>query len=365
MACDRCDESREAGYAFCVSCGEPLDSCPECERARAEGAAFCPKCGRPLREPEPVEKPDALRSITSLSIPIVSILLIAEIIILLVGAASVWSWAGGATENVLILKPELAVIGTIGGLPLQIFWVVQVVIIVAAVVIIAYQTLPALKAPAEQRSEKLRGSPLYWMAMLLCVNLFLNVVLALFQLDSVGNTADIPIGMEPEALYAFANAAVWEEVITRIAFIGVPMAILAACHLRKDFLKYLLGGFGMSRTAIVLIVVSAVIFGFGHMSGWGLWKVLPTLITGLILGYLYVRFGVHVSITFHFIVDYMATMIDGSAVLIVGVLMILMIILGIPGLIDVLRRMWGSRGQLKEMPAVMPPDQESMLRRRD
>lgn len=365
MACDRCDESREAGYAFCVSCGEPLDSCPECESARAGGAAFCPRCGRPLREPEPAERADPIRSMTTLSVPIVAVLLIAEIVILLAGAASVWSWAGGVDVNVLILKPELEVIGTIGGLPLQLFWVAQVAIIVASVIVIGYQTLPALKAPAEKRSERIRGTPLYWMATLLCVSLFLNVVVAVFQLDSVGNTADVPIGMEPEALYSFANAAVWEEIITRVAFIGVPMAVLAACHLRKDFLKYLLGGFGISRTAIVLIVVSAVIFGFGHMSGWGLWKVLPTLITGLALGYLYARFGVHVSITFHFVVDYMATMIDGPAVLVVGILMILMIILGIPGLIDVLRRIWHSKDYLKGMPAVMPPDQESMLRRRD
>ncbi len=162
-----------------------------------------------------------------------------------------------------------------------------------------------------------------------------------------------------------ADAAVWEEVIVRMAFIGVPMAVLALCHLRKDFWKYLLGGFGMSRLSVVLILVSALVFGFGHLSGWGFWKVLPTTITGIALGYLYVRFGIHVSIAFHFLVDYMAILIDGPTAILMNLIMILIIIASIPCLFDIFRRLRILPKALREMPAVIPPDQESRLFRRD
>ena len=145
----------------------------------------------------------------------------------------------------LLLVPKLVSIGALGGTGLQLFWIVIVAAIVASVALVLYQTLPALRAPREKVAEEFSKTPLYWV---------------------------------------YANAAVWEEVITRIVWIGVPMAVLGLLCKKKDALKYLVGGFGMSRAALVLIVISSVIFGFGHLSGWGLWKVIPTLISGLAMG---------------------------------------------------------------------------------
>ena len=237
--------------------------------------------------------------------------------------------------------------------------------IVASVALVLYQTLPALRAPRERVAEEFSKTPLYWVAMLLGVALFLNVVCVVIQIDEVNLPTDSAIGFIPEALYAYANAAVWEEVITRIVWIGVPMAVLGLLCKKKDALKYLVGGFGMSRAALVLIVISSVIFGFGHLSGWGLWKVIPTLISGLAMGYLYVRFGVHASIVFHFIVDYMAVLASGSTALLVSAILMVIIISGIPALIEIGRKMLRAPEAVKGMPNIIPPDQESIFSRRD
>ena len=361
MTCDRCDESREAGYEFCIGCGEPIDDCPECDASRSEGFAFCPRCGRALTQPES-EKPGPWRPFIALAAAIVTALLVIEVVALIVGAPSVWSWAADSVQDILILKPELHVAGYIGGLSLQLFWAVQVAVLLASAFILFRQSTGALT----QRDivEAVSKTPMYHVAMLLCAALLLNVLVILPEIGSL-EVADTPSGFVPEALYAYANAAVWEEVIARIAFIGVPMAVLAACHLRRDFSLYLLGGFGMSRLALVLIFVSAMVFGFAHMPGWGLWKVLPTFISGFAMGYLYVRFGIHASIMFHFAVDYMGVLVVGPAAIVVSLIMFAVIVLGIPSIIEIARKIWANRSELREMPAVMPPDQESIFFRRD
>ena len=367
MTCDRCDESREAGHSFCMHCGAPL-ACPDCMEAREQGCRFCPSCGRPLATTGHGKSQTVwtvLRNIVLCVVPLLVILLATETIALVVGFSDVLEWAGRNTAEVLVLIPRLEVAGYLSGLGLQIYWIAVFAAIAISVAVILWQSLPAAKNPStEEARERFSETPVFWLALLLCASLFLNVIVAMFSMDA-SSADNVTVGFVPEALYSFANAAVWEELITRVAYIGLPMAILALLSKRKDFLRYLVGGFGMSRIALILMLLSAIVFGFGHLSGWGLWKVLPTTITGLALGYLYIRFGIHVSITFHFIVDYMGVLIEAPVVLLVSVILIVFIIAGIPCLIEILRRLRDAPNALKKMPNVLPPDQESIFSRRD
>ena len=368
MSCERCDECREAGYLFCIHCGEPLDACPHCEESMAEGHAFCISCGRPLR-PVP-EKPvqsswNVIRNIVIGVSALVTLLMITELCAMLLGIGDVWGWASHSYYDVLLLIPKLTSVGLLGGTGLQMFWIVIVVAITASVALLLYQSLPALRAPRDEVAERFSETPLYWVALLLGAALFLNIICALMQIDDMTLPDDTGIGFVPEALYAYANAAVWEEMITRMVWIGIPMTVLGLLCRKKDALKYLVGGFGMSRAALILIVVSSVVFGFGHLSGWGLWKVLPTFISGLAMGYLYVRFGVHASIAFHFIVDYMAVLVDGPLAILASVILMVVIVSGIPAIIEIARRLVHAPEAIREMPNIVPPDQESIFSRRD
>lgn len=106
-------------------------------------------------------------------------------------------------------------------------------------------------------------------------------------------------------MVTLANASVWEEIITRVLMIGVPLFALALMKQGKGpALKALIGGHGsVSVSAAVLIFISAALFGLAHI-GWGIWKIVPTFVMGLLFGYLYVKIGLHASIALHFLFDY-------------------------------------------------------------
>lgn len=61
----------------------------------------------------------------------------------------------------------------------------------------------------------------------------------------------------------------------------------------------------MNNTAVFFIIVSAAIFSYAHLDGWDAFKLAPTFVTGLALGYLFVKYGVHASIMLHFLIDYL------------------------------------------------------------
>ena len=61
----------------------------------------------------------------------------------------------------------------------------------------------------------------------------------------------------------------------------------------------------------------------------------------------------------------MGVLVVGPAAIVVSLIMFAVIVLGIPSIIEIARKIWANRSELREMPAVMPPDQESIFFRRD
>lgn len=322
---------------------------------------FCPTCGRRL-----AQEPSALEQLVLLAIPVILVLVLIELVVMVAGIPVGWAYAGDHGLKVNVLVPELVSVGTLEGLGLQAFWIILVAVLLASAYLVARQTLPAVSRRGWENGKRLWKTPLCWIAVLLCADILLNLVIGfLFFDEALGNTAGLTTGFNGQSLISFANAAVWEEIICRLVYIGIPMAVVAALCRRRDFPKYLIGGFGMSRLALVLIVVSAAIFGFAHQSGWGDWKILPTFLSGLALGYLYVRFGIHASVLFHFAVDYLAVLIVDEVLPVVGLLEAAMIMLGIPCLLEVLKRMYVKRREVLTMPYLVPDDQERNFWRRE
>lgn len=153
---------------------------------------------------------------------------------------------------------------------------------------------------------------------LFCTYLFFNLAylffLGLFDIEASSPTMeDIPLWY---ALFELANASVYEEIVTRLVFLGIPMFIIAlGLGIRgKPLIKELFGGSGrMTPYAWALIILSASIFGLAHILYWDVYKVIPTFFAGLILGYVYVKRGIWASILFHFIVDYYAVSVFVSS----------------------------------------------------
>jgi len=69
---------------------------------------------------------------------------------------------------------------------------------------------------------------------------------------------------------------------------------------------FLGGGFTIGPLEAFFIAGSAFMFGYAHVAGWDLWKMLPTFVAGLGFGYLFLKVGIHAAILLHFSFDYLS-----------------------------------------------------------
>lgn len=188
--------------------------------------------------------------------------------------------------------------------------------------------------------------------------LFFNICMAI-ALDLLGREMRTPDFDELETwelMYVLARAVVWEEVVSRVLLIGAPIFTLYLVNgidhseeRERSYdpgrpsgtgggpgqeegwnpgggsgpggrsgsrrtrwsigLNHLLGG-NLRITPFTggLIIFSSLLFGLAHMEGWDAFKVIPTTMGGFILGYLFLKKGVHVCIMLHFAINYLSVL---------------------------------------------------------
>ncbi|MBS3817657.1 MAG: CPBP family intramembrane metalloprotease [Candidatus Thermoplasmatota archaeon] len=152
-------------------------------------------------------------------------------------------------------------------------------------------------------------SPLLRLVCIFTALLFITYIYLLL-LEFGGRSPTSP-GLEDQPIwwqiYSLTRAVVWEEIVVRMAFIGLPMLAYAAIKGKRKLRKYLLGGFGFnSWTPAILVLVSSSIFAMAHLPGWDIYKMFPTFIAGLAFGYLFVKDGLHSAIMLHFFWNFMS-----------------------------------------------------------
>ncbi|MDP6155478.1 MAG: CPBP family glutamic-type intramembrane protease [Candidatus Thermoplasmatota archaeon] len=142
--------------------------------------------------------------------------------------------------------------------------------------------------------------------------LFVNMIIITVHTLLTGNSPSVPESLGESTviekrLYMLANASVYEEIVTRILLLGLPLYFVAILTKKKDrtWYKYLLGGnIKIGFGAFFFALFSASLFGIAHLS-WGAWKVIPTVISGLAFSYIFLKKGVFPAIVFHFLFDYL------------------------------------------------------------
>lgn len=196
---------------------------------------------------------------------------------------------------------------------IYLYFILGFIIITVSIILIFYQGVEFLLKGINKAEEAWKSSPISNFVELLSISLFTSVIAvliseALGQKPSAPSIEDLPIEVQ---MYALEFASFHEELITRVLLIGVPLFIYNL--VKKDMklaLRVLPGGFASNRKLtdleISLLVISSAIFGIAHVfGGWGLWKMFPTFVAGIALGYLYIKYGLHLSICAHFLVDYL------------------------------------------------------------
>jgi hypothetical protein len=124
-----------------------------------------------------------------------------------------------------------------------------------------------------------------------------------------------PLGDTMLELETLTVAPVVEELGFRLVLIGLVVALISAGRPWKELVRVLWrpsatfdGRSGQGATKVLvaaLVAFSALVFGITHVaSGWTIGKVFEATYGGLVLGYLYVRYGFHVAVLTHWGVNY-------------------------------------------------------------
>ncbi len=315
--------------------------CPHCGRSLPPDSQFCPGCGVKLGEsPAPrAEKTMGLGDVIDLLASWAGVLLIAlltvNVFIALAVSPEIISNIGDFGYTLFILVPFIVDIYTATG-PLAIaFYVAIVAILVASWGLLIWNSKRAAKEVTGDFSGE--RSPLFKVTTLFAAILFFNYVFILL-IEMGGTTPSTPgFGALPDwyLFYVLMNAAVYEELICRVLFIGVPISIMVLMNRREGSpLRALIGGTGMGDAEKVLIIISSVLFAFGHLEGWDVWKIFPTFLAGLAMGYLFVKYGLYAAVMFHFSFNFLsapALYTDSLlAMAFTGVLIIGFLGLGVP-----------------------------------
>jgi hypothetical protein len=148
-----------------------------------------------------------------------------------------------------------------------------------------------------------------WFSILILVSAIINFIQEGFGITTV------PPAVENDLIQFFniSLAPIAEEIGFRVFLIGLP---LFAFYSHKTSVKHFFRALWSpsnnlhiyeSRRALILIIIVAVFFGLAHIiSGepWSMGKFAQATASGMILGWLYFRFGIISAILVHWATNY-------------------------------------------------------------
>ena len=147
-----------------------------------------------------------------------------------------------------------------------------------------------------------------WLSILIFVSALINLVQEAFGIVTMP-----PLGDNNLIQFFYVSLApVLEEFIFRIVLVGIPLFALYSHRASiRYFLKCLWSpsslGILDSKKAILLIVFVGVLFGFAHVAfgdSWSEGKFAQATAGGIILGWVYLRYGIVASLLIHWATNY-------------------------------------------------------------
>ncbi len=346
MACDDCDKCKALGYKFCIKCGESFMETAQVPEYRVHG------------------KNGPSNMLDAIVLPMTVFMIMAIILSLFIVITNFGLGMRFITDNpqaIYLFLPFYVKIGTVSGVAAQAYWSFIGVVMIASCLLVLYDSRDLFRLNNENYLRDSKKTPLYIIGLLLGGTLMIEAIITVIMI-AAGVDIKVPetlLNMElPEALFLFTEAGVWEEIAFRLVLFGVPMAIIAAGAGRRDCLKFLFGGFGMSKAALVFLIISSVIFASAH-GGWGSWKIITIFPGALMMGYAFARFGLHASIAVHVLNDYIAGLWTVYMPDLATVLFMIFIILGLLCIPSLLSMTFDGLKNIKKLPSTgMVDDQE-------
>ena len=147
-----------------------------------------------------------------------------------------------------------------------------------------------------------------WLSILILISVLINLVQSEFGIDIVPPPADNDLIQ----FFYVSLAPLIEEFGFRLILIGIPLFFL---YSHKSSMKYLIRclwnpatlNIHNAKKAIFLIVFVGILFGFAHIAfgeSWSGGKFAQASASGIILGWVYLRYGFVASLLIHWATNY-------------------------------------------------------------
>ena len=147
-----------------------------------------------------------------------------------------------------------------------------------------------------------------WLSILILISAIIN-----FIQESFGIVTTPPLGGNSLIQFFYVSLApLLEEFVFRIILIGIPLFVLYSGRASiRYFVKCLWNPSSLnildSKKAILLIIFIGISFGFAHIAfsdSWSEGKFAQATAGGIILGWVYLRYGIVVSLLIHWATNY-------------------------------------------------------------
>jgi len=183
------------------------------------------------------------------------------------------------------------------------YWVSFLVIVILISFALSSRDFYKYAKNEDERFGKL--SELQILSISILILIYIIALIVTSQQNPFGN----PFGNEPPKIIILSllHAPVYEELVYRVLLLGIPAFIINYFYYGKKipFYRAFTGGkFEMNKGTVTFLFISAYLFGSGHLISWEPAKFPDAFFAGLFLGYLFLRYGVYMSITMHFITDF-------------------------------------------------------------
>lgn len=276
-------------------------TCENCEECRRKGYNFCKYCGEPIKR----EK-KTLMVFAGITTAICAFILLFELITAWVKLPYLMENASTSEVWLYYLAPLPEKLISVSGTGLQILYIVELLIVTVSIGCCAYGLIKSIRNRMNSENSFFDNA----LTEDACFNglLFAFQVAMLIVCTLIGINMDVSdLGTVADQMFSLMNASVYEEFLCRIVALGLPIMIVSLIlkEKRTPAWKYLLEGFEYKHWMLIFVIFSASLFAVGHLGGWGTWKVIPTFIFGAFAGYMFIKYGVYATITFHFLTDFM------------------------------------------------------------
>ena len=147
-----------------------------------------------------------------------------------------------------------------------------------------------------------------WLSVLVLISALIN-----FIQESFGIITVPPLGDNNLIQFFYVSLApLLEEFVFRIILVGIPLFVLYSSRSSlRYFLKCLWTPSSLnildSKKAIFIIIFVGIAFGFAHIAfgdSWSEGKFAQATVGGIILGWVYFRYGIVVSLLIHWATNY-------------------------------------------------------------